>query len=222
LGLVPHNSWVKVNPSAIESALSLERNQFLTSITIPRLALFDVTSLFVPEIAYSGNTVELKIVIDDADLNIRELSAYLAIIDEVYGRFAHGGLRSYVQDESKQLRIEKLKQGSLEVYIVELVTRATDAWPLIIVFLFLKYLPNVADTYKKYEEGRLIRERRKKLRAAIKQDHTMKQLSPRRVNQLVILLDDLRLAEHEHLPSATKFAVRHVKSLQIGLREEEE
>lgn len=193
---------------------------------VPAVALYDLTALFVPVDTPTGSTVELKITINDRDLNVRDFGAYWSMADRVYGRVTEAGLRSYSRTPNRQLRITEVRQGSLEVIVAEAISHYREATPLAVLWLFMKYLPNAvkslsevaknaAETYKTIEEAKLTRENRKHLREDIKKDEALAKLDPTRVNQLVALLEDLQAKESRQLPAPIRFAQEDVKSVEL-------
>ncbi len=78
---------------------------------IPKVALDDFTALFVPPEAPFGSVVELVVKIEDESLNVREFAAYLSLVDRVYGRLTHPGLRSYSQTLRDQVEITEIRKG---------------------------------------------------------------------------------------------------------------
>jgi len=158
------------------------------------------------------------------------------LADRVYGRLTEAGLKSYAQSAYDQLRITEIRKGSVELIIAEAVSHFQDATPLVILWLFLRYVPGIlqsaseasknvadayrslqegklvaqnrkqlevkslsevtksyADAYKSLEEGKLARQNRKRLKQEMKQDQSLQDLNTKRLNQLVLLLDDLQI-----------------------------
>ena len=70
---------------------------------VPKSALQELSGLFVPQDMPVGSIVEIKIQVDDRNLNVREFGAYFSLADRVYGRMSQAGLRSYAQTNYAQL-----------------------------------------------------------------------------------------------------------------------
>ncbi len=145
-------------------------------IGVPKIALQDITRLFILPDLPKGSIAELTIKIQEHNLNVRSFSAYLNLADRVYGRFSEAGLRSYAQRLDEQLEIDEVRQGSLELIIAEVISHLDDPQALVILFLFLKYLPNwgqaaktAVESYKTYQEGKLAEANRKKIEAETRQ-----------------------------------------------------
>jgi hypothetical protein len=195
-------------------------------------ALHDFTALYVPRETPIGSSIEIKIRVSSVDISARDFGGYLSLTDRVYGRLSESGLRSYSQTPRKQLRISEIRSGSIEIVILELLSRFTDATPLVILWLFLKYLPTVVkglpegakaavDAYKTYQEAALIRENRKRLREEVKRDEVTQQLSTARLKQLVGLLDFLQEAEAKQLPASVRFAKEKVEAVELLIHQNE-
>lgn len=193
-------------------------------------ALYDFTNLFVPMDTPTESLIELSINIDDGNVKAREFGAYLSLADRVYGRLSEMGLRSYSLTRNKQLRIAEIRKGSIELVITEVISNFHEAMPLVILYLFLKYLPgairtfsefarNSADTWRSVEEAKLTRLKRKRLRQNIQQDETLKKLGAKRLNQLVELLDVLQNKENRNLSTSSRFADNHVRSIIISAKD---
>ena len=148
------------------------------------------------------------------------------MIDKTYGRLSPSGIYAYSHRPREQLEIDSVTHGSLQLKFLELISDTHGIQALLFVFLILKYLPSIIEVlskaYKNYEEGRLIRERRKTLREQVRRDADLAALSDLRKSQVVESIDTLLVQVHYHLPRACNFArksVRHVK-IEIISRDE--
>jgi hypothetical protein len=204
----------------------MELRLSLLPARVPAIALYDLTALFVPVGTPSGSTVELRITISDVDLSLRDFGAYLSLTDRVYGRVTEAGLRSYAKTPYRHLRVTEIRKGSIEIILAQMISHSKEATSLAILWLFLKYLPsaiksssevvkNFADSYKSIEEAKLIRQNRKHLREEIKKDEALAKLDPKRLNQLVVLLEDLQAKESQQLTAPVRFAQEDVKSIEL-------
>jgi hypothetical protein len=190
----------------------------------PRKTLSALREVFVPKGTSPSSSIELVVTIDDTEINVREFAAYLAFIDEVYGRLTHGRLDSYVRRREEQLAITSAREGSLDLVFCELVSNSGKVAALVVLGLLLKYLPigvreSVA-TYRDYQEAQEIRERRKQLREQIKKDEQLAALERRRKDDLVRVLDTLYVRESKVLLRARRFSVEHVHRVTFQLRQE--
>ena len=142
----------------------------------PRATLAQLRGAVIPEDAPRDASIQLIIVMNDSDVNIREFGAYLGLIDRTYGRLSHKGLASYSQTPYAQLAVS-FRQGSLDVILSALISHIDSVTSIVVLRYLLKYLPTglkeVAAAYRDYEEGRLVRERRRQLREEVKKDQEL-------------------------------------------------
>jgi hypothetical protein len=190
-------------------------------LTIPRNVVHDLHQQLIPEDVEPNMLLCLGVVIEGTSLNLRELAAYLALIDKAYGRLSPSGIYAYSHRPEEQLEIDSVSHGSIELKFIEIISNIHNIQALLFIFLILKYLPNVIEVfskaYKNYEEGRLLRERRKMLREQVRRDRDLAALSDLRKNQVVELVDTLLLRVHSHLPGASKFARKSVRQVRIKI-----
>jgi hypothetical protein len=197
---------------------------------VPHTLLPNLVAAFVPEDTPAGSVVELVITIEGEDILAREFAEYLSLIDRLYGRLSPDGIMSYAHRDEERLRIAEIHKSELEI-IFRILHGHWGTAALIAILLFLRSLPNMfkvttegiktlADAYKSYEEGKLARENRKKIRETIKQDSALVNLDDSRKGQLTRLLDALAMIESTNLPAPIRFARRQVKSVIIRVRKE--
>lgn len=202
-------------------------------IKYPRSTLHSLASLIVPPESTDENIIELNITIEDQDIKVRELSAYLSLVDRIYGRVTQAGLRSYSLTRYMQLELSEIRKGSVELIIAEALSHFKDATPLVIVWLFLKYVPggiktlseatkNFADSFKSIEEGRMVRENRKQLKEKIKKDEHLQSLDDKQINEVITLLANLEVSERRKLPAARRFAWKYIKSVKLEVRKKKD
>lgn len=191
-------------------------------IKVPRTALADIVTSFVPGETSSDAILELVITIEDSVINVREFAAYLSLIDRIYGRLSPKGLNSYAHREWGQLEITEIRKGSLELIISQLVSEIRGVAILIILWQVLKYLPNAVTAFKDYQEGMLARQNRKRIKQEMKQEAALKQLKEKRFDELVTLVNKLLTSEHKHLSAPIRFARTRVISVTIKIREKSE
>jgi hypothetical protein len=111
-------------------------------VHLPRKTVRDLEEAVFGSETTSGLLLELVISIQDNGLILRDFAAYLRVIDGFYGQLQTTGYLSYAHQPHQQLRISEIKQGSLDFIIQEIFSAATNPY-LIVVWLALKYLPNV-------------------------------------------------------------------------------
>ena len=188
----------------------------------PHEAVEELTRLIVPEGAAGDDRIELTISFGEAGLNVRDLSGYLEFIDRAYGRLVSEEFRSYAQRPTEQIQVTEFRPGSVEMIFQEVLANADKVSSTILVGILLKYLPaaieSLAAAFKDFEEARLIRLRREKLRKKLQQDQELKRLSSDSLEQLVVYLDMIYQLEHRNLPPARRFAEKYMQLLQISVK----
>ena len=193
-------------------------------LNFPRLAAKELVSLYVSKENSLNAKVQLRIVVDESNLSVRDFAANLNLIDRIYGRLSLNGLYSYAQSPQQHVKISKVTLGSLEVTITELVSNFSGARALIIIGLLFRYLPGIVEktsvAYKNYEEGRLTRVQRKQIRLQIQRDEVVNRLSSERQNQLIKLLNQLYSLEERNIARAQRFDVESVQGIYIEVTDE--
>jgi hypothetical protein len=147
-------------------------------------ALFDLAQSYLPQDLARDAILELIISTDDESINVREFSAYLSLIDRVYGRLSAKGLNSYAHWESDQLEIREIRKGSLELVISQIASEFRGVAVLIVLWQVLKQLPNVTAAFKDYQEGMLARQNRKRIKQEMKQEESLQKLHKKRFDEL--------------------------------------
>jgi hypothetical protein len=126
-----------------------------------------IPNSFFPNVGLPGKTLELTLNRVISGASLRDVAAYFTLLDRTYGRMSPLGLRRYSRRLEEQLRITQVRHGSLELVLAKILENSSQATPLILLFLLLKYLPQilkaVSEGYLNYEEARLVRKRREDL-----------------------------------------------------------
>ena len=93
---------------------------------------------------------------------------------------------------------------------------------MLIIWLVLKYLPQafqtIASAYNEYEQGRLARENRKRIKMEMEEDEKLRKLSPKRRRDLIALIDVLYSKEAKRLPRASRFARKALLGVDVRVR----
>jgi hypothetical protein len=71
-----------------------------------------LTDLFVPPAQAEQTTLELVVSLPEASGRIRDLAAYLTLMDRFYGRLLAGELHSYSHRRAEQLEYREIRYGS--------------------------------------------------------------------------------------------------------------
>jgi len=182
----------------------------------PRNAIEAVQSIVLPRPMPPNAVLGLVISLDSSGVKARDLASYLSLIDHVYGRVDPKGLLSYAHRKEGHLEFSEVRAGSVELVISDLVEHG---WPLVVVFLVLKYLPefvrSIAGAWKDFEEARLTRLRRRELRDRIRQDNELAPISENHREQIVELLDRTYTLERDNLPGAQRLAREKVRTVSL-------
>lgn len=176
----------------------------------PNAALAAVWNTLLTEDVEEGTEIELVIRISDKSLPVRDLSAFLGFIDGIYGRLSKEGIRSYSSRKHHHLEITQVRQGSWELVLEGVISKHHQhAELLVIIWLAVKYLPpavqSIASSYREYEEGRLAREQRRKIRHGIESDELMKEIPVTRKKELTALLNSVYEKEKKVLHRVSRF-----------------
>lgn len=194
-------------------------------IKTPDSALRDLRNAYIPTDTPEGSFLELSIRIADEDLTIRDLSAFLDLIDRIYGRLSEKGLPSYARREHGHLKINKLQKGSWELLLQEVITSGYSH-ALIVILLAVKYLPpavqSFATSYNQVEQGLLARQNRKRIRVEMERDENLASLSNERRNQLSELVEYLHEKEKEKLHRAIRFTQKRLLSINVRVKSKDE
>lgn len=180
---------------------------------------------FESEIDDEYNGYNLIITISSENISIRELGSFLFIIDRFYGRLVDPNFKSYALTERSHLKISSITSGSAVITIndiLQYIDREKTIWLLLLIQFCgsalkagSEALVKVAKSYNEYEQGRLTRYIRKSLREDLAQDEVLKNLDEKSRNKLAELLEKRYSAEKKYLTSASKFARKKLKSVEL-------
>jgi|GEM_PF-2071518 len=173
-----------------------------------------------PESFDSDKTLNLVIIMADSDLSLRDLSAYLSLIDHIYGRMSPPGFTEYSHSTESHFKVLEVRHKCLE-FILSCLPDKSDVGNIVIVYLFLKYLHplSLANAYKTYEEARLTRFRRKRMKHDMHKDDMLKNLNNHEINKLISLFEYFQLQEIRLIPRASRFTTKSVKEIKIILKD---
>ena len=188
---------------------------------IPDVAIKDLVNLLIPKVR-SDSTIELKIKIENKNLNIRELGIFFTFIDKLYGHLQPEGIYSYAHHRGKQVKISSIEYGSLEVSIIDTLLKI-EPQQLVIIWLVLKYLPasikNITSAYKDIEEIKLLRLNRAQIKERMKNEEIFRKLDNKRINQLISIIDYFAEKENRKIPSVIRFIKYFVIDITINLKD---
>lgn len=137
-----------------------------TILTKPTLEA--LRSAMVGEIA-EGAIVELVISVRNTDLFARDLAAYIAFADRIYGRAQPDGLRHYSHSLDTRLKVSDIRVGSAEfVFAFSTADLVSGSGPILLalVLWLLNAYKVAAEGFKHQEEGRLAAAKRHQIESA--------------------------------------------------------
>ncbi len=88
-------------------------------------------------------TLALSVRARDELLNVREFAAYLSLLDGLYGRLDPLGYRSYSHALSRQLRIDRVGRGSLDLILLFNLVSEVETWRVLLLFLVVRAGPGI-------------------------------------------------------------------------------
>lgn len=191
-------------------------------IRMPRTALSELQAVLIPE-AQAGDRLGMIVRTDCCDLPIRDLAAYLQLMDNVYGRLQPSGFRSYVMRPAEYLRVEEVRAGSLELVITEILQTAP---PILAVWLCLKYVPpaleSLAKAYDGVQQGLLAREKRMQIRQQMARDEKLAALSKEHRDDLAALAEAMLEKDQALIARAFRFSEEHVVEVELRVEKPDE
>jgi hypothetical protein len=186
-------------------------------------------ALLLGERSGADDVLRLTISFPDRDVNVRELAAYLEVIDRFYGRIVEGHLYGYGHKRARQLRITTIDVGSCKLTFAQTLGNSSPH-PLIILYLLLRFLPYVrADAaeavsavgngFRTHPSSTLVRENRQQLRLWMPADPLLSRLEHKYLTKLISLLDTLYAREAALLQPAIRFGVSYVQEIRLVVDE---
>ncbi len=186
-------------------------------------------NLLFEQIPDEYNAIELVISFDEKSIKIKELSAYLDVIYRFDAHLSDKGFNRYIHYPNLQIEIDEVRFGSWEI-VIQRFLGSLDADKLAIIYLALKFLPNIIQTfsdgvYRYYEimdkredflEKRDKRIQRKRIRELINQEFEFSNLDKKQREKLVEILEELYQKTDNKLIPASRLANKTIKSLKIN------
>lgn len=198
---------------------------------LPREAIAEVAARLLGSRSTDEGGATLVLRVRDERLSVRELGAYLALIDRIYGRLRPGGLRSYAQLASEQLRLRRIASGESALLEIEEEVGWARPWRIAVLYLALKALPGVvegssswAEAFRELRDGAsagsaqvgLFSVADGSLRGRLGEEPALAGMRRPPLEALAVLLEEVYAAEAELLPAALRFAQGAV--LEVRLR----
>ncbi|NML66732.1 hypothetical protein HHL22_16105 [Hymenobacter sp. RP-2-7] len=153
----------------------------------------------------SGDEVSLlSIVIEDFNINIKDLSSFLYFIYKIDGLFSQKGFNSYSKTKENQIHINRITTGSIIIEIENEIHKVGTE-NLIIIYFAIKTIYRtggmlvdgltkfyeIGTKREDYLEKRERRQMRKHIREAINEEIELSNLDKKNKEKLVDLLDDI-------------------------------
>ncbi|MEN0054527.1 MAG: hypothetical protein AAGC65_12720 [Mucilaginibacter sp.] len=198
------------------------------SLTIPASLISSLQASYFEEFDNEPGTYDLLITIESTEISVRELGAFMFIIDRFYGRIASENFNSYALSQKKHLSFSTITSGSVITTVGDILKLLTPEQTILFVLL-VQFLPaaikggseallKVAEAYSEYEKGRLTRYIRKSLKSDLAEDEILGQLDEKSRSKLAELLEKRYSAEKKYLAAASKFARKKLKSVKLKKR----
>lgn len=186
----------------------------------------NLLNLLFEQVPEEYNAIELVISFDEKSVKIKELSAYLDVIYRFDAHLSDIGFNRYIHYPHLQIEIDEVRFGSWEI-VIQRFLGSVDADKLAIIYLALKFLPNIIRTfsdsiYRYYEimdkrgdflEKRDRRIQRKKIGELIDQEFEFSKLDKKQRDKLVDVLEELYQKTDNKLIPASRLATKTIKSL---------
>lgn len=155
----------------------------------------------------------------DHDLSVRDLAAYLAFADRVYGRLSFESLDKYARRRRSHLRIHEIRRGSVVLILREFAKAASSPYGIVLTGLVLRYLPDIikapAAAYRDYEEARYRRAERKHLLQRAEADPLLAKSDAKDVRQIATTVFEAYELERTRLGGPQSFSMSSVESVRL-------
>lgn len=187
------------------------------AVRYPAAALLELRAALVPGVI-DGDSVQLGIRLKDEGIPLRDFAAYLELIDRIYGRLQPAGSKSYSLRPSQHLRIDRVRVGSIELVIPEVVGPIST---LAMVWLCLKAVPpaveSLARAYESVQRGRLAIATRRSIKMRMEREERLATLPARRKRELVAYAEALLEKDRRLLPRAYRLSEQYVVEVSLTI-----
>jgi hypothetical protein len=140
-------------------------------IEVPHRVIARIRTILVPDDVTRHDFLELRARIHEKNLNAREFASLLEVTDRLYGTFSPHGHRKYARRREEQLQIEAIEPGSVDLTLLQSLGIIIESHSIIAISIlwwtlrqFGPLAKNMAEAFKEYEHGALIKDLRKNFR----------------------------------------------------------
>lgn len=198
---------------------------------LPAISNLKLAKLLFDKESNDDDTIELIITINNEDVNFKELSSYFDLIYRLDGHLSEIGYLKYVHNPNAQIKIDDVRIGSWEI-VIERLLKSIEADKLVIIYIALKYLPNVIqavvdNVHKYYQvldlredflEKKEKREKRKIIRELINHDSEFTNLEKKQKEKLIAILEELYDKSNAKTVPASRLAQKSIKGIKLKLK----
>jgi hypothetical protein len=196
---------------------------------ISRPTAIEIQKLLAPNLTITTSAIDLVISLESENLNLRDCSRFLVLIDRAYGRLLYGDLRKYAWNKTAQIRISEVRPRSWEIVLTQILHVIQNPTPILVLYVLLRLLPRafqegadavmkLSTAYNNYEQARLARANRKNLRDQMNKDEQLGQLSNQQKKQLAEIIDVLLRADPSITNPALDFSETSFRKVTIRIR----
>lgn len=193
--------------------------------TISKSSIRVIANLILPEMdqAPVDGHLSLVVSISGKDIVARDFSAFLELLDRIYGR-SNGNFRSYSLRQSGHFKFARCQQGSWELIAEQALGVASGSSPLVVMWLVLKYLPSavhsVSSAYNQVEQGLLARASRQRIREEIRRGgEGLEKLTPSQRAEVARMVESISQQEASVMPRVRRFMTESFIDVRISIAE---
>jgi|GEM_PF-6976144 len=176
--------------------------------------------------------LELIISIEDTQVNLKEIGDLFHLIYRIDGRLYEKGMKSYSHSRKIQATTN-FNKGTLQI-ILDTLQNNIDPQSLIIIWLTLKYLPNLLTSFsgslvnfteglKNYGDYQAtmieVRRGRKELRELINSDGDLNNLEKKDKEKLIKLIQEICVDNKKNVPGTIRLLKDKLKEIKMRIKE---
>jgi len=191
-------------------------------VAISNSTIRAIAKMVLPEIDEVSSDAYLHFVVSVSAENIvaRDFAAFLEFLDRIYGR-SHKDFRSYSRRQAGHFKFAKSQQGSWELIAEQALGVATSSSPLVVMWLVLKYLPSavlsVSSAYNQYEQGRLARANRQRIREELRRGGDLEALTPSQRAEVARMIERALQQDASLIPRLRRFMAHSFIGVRMSI-----